>query len=120
MFLLAKSDIWGMKNKMETVLVAAELVGKDFEIALEEHFPEKQEISYEALFALLERQIRYLLEKNPERLMQAFYRIDVSEEKVKRVLAFGEGESVSRELTRLVLERELQKAEFRRKYSPKR
>ncbi len=100
----------------ETVELAAELVGKDFEIAVGELFPEKQEITYDELFNLLQRQIRYLLEKNVERLMQALYRIDVSEEKVKRILAFGEGDDVSADLTKLVLDREMQKAHFRRMY----
>ena len=60
-----------------------------------------------------------MLEKDFEKLLNAMYRIDVDEEKVKFALS-GDGEKSPAELiTELVIQREMQKAETRLKYSSK-
>ena len=44
------------------------------------------------------------------------YRIDIAENKVKSVLATSDPESISQELADLIIQRELQKVETRKKY----
>lgn len=60
--------------------------------------------------------IRYFLDKEFERLLQAMYRIDINENKLKIVLASNPPENVAPTIANLIIERELQKVETRRKY----
>lgn len=60
--------------------------------------------------------IRYFLDKEFERLLQAMYRIDINENKLKIVLASNSPENVAPTIANLIIERELQKVETRRKY----
>lgn len=60
--------------------------------------------------------IRYLLDKDFEKLLHAMYRIDINEEKLKTVLASESPEDVAPNLASLIIERELQKVETRRRY----
>jgi len=60
--------------------------------------------------------IRYLLDKDFERLLRAMYRIDINEEKLKAVLASESPEDVAPNITELIIQRELQKVVTRRKY----
>lgn len=72
---------------------------------------------YEDLHKVLSLHIRELLDTGMERLMQILYRIDVSEEAVKR--AFAEGQSINGiadRLARLCIERQLQKIRTREEY----
>ena len=105
------------KESLET---AIQLINKDLEISSEEYLPEDSSFSLDELIKFLSKRIDQMLNQEPERLMQAFYRIDLPEEKVKSVLAFTEGLDVSHELAKMVVDRELQKVYFRRKYSQKR
>lgn len=66
------------------------------------------------LFNWLKRVVNYLLEKDFERLLQAMYRIDVSEEKFKAV--FAQDGDIAEAITQLVFDRELEKVRFRMKY----
>lgn len=93
------------------ISTAISIINKDFILD-----PEAHEItSEEELLKWLKRIISYLLEKDFERLLQAMYRIDVNEQKFKQVFG-GEGD-VADGLAQLVLKRELQKVELRKKYS---
>ena len=60
--------------------------------------------------------IRYLLDKDFEALLRAMYRIDINEEKLKAVLATASPEEVAPNLASLIIAREMQKVETRRKY----
>lgn len=60
--------------------------------------------------------IRYFLDKEFERLLQAMYRIDINENKLKIALASDPPENVASTIADLIIERELQKVETRRKY----
>ena len=60
--------------------------------------------------------IRYLLDKDFEKLLHAMYRIDINEDKLKAVLASPSPDEVAPNLAQLVIEREMQKVETRRKY----
>jgi hypothetical protein len=52
-----------------------------------------------------------------EFLMHILYRLDVSESKVNKAFNSPDPSKIARELSCLILEREIQKAESRRKYS---
>lgn len=62
--------------------------------------------------------INYLLDSDFSRLLNALYRIDVDEPKAKRILATGLPGLVADNLTDIIIERELQKVELRKKYRP--
>ncbi len=60
--------------------------------------------------------IANLLNSDMERLLNALYRIDVDEEKVKLILATEEPDAVAHSISKLVIEREMQKVSTRIKY----
>jgi hypothetical protein len=66
------------------------------------------------LLLWLEAQIGHLLTHDPHRLMQALYRIDVDEEKVRQ--SFSHVSSTARLLSQHVIERIRTKLEYRKKY----
>jgi hypothetical protein len=70
----------------------------------------------EELLQLLQRHIAWLLDEKPERLMQIFYRLDVSETKVRQVLREKPDGEWALELARLVVEREKIRLYWREKY----
>lgn len=69
--------------------------------------------SLEELKAFLVPRISALLDKNPGYLMSILYRIDVDEEKVKRVLNDCPFEDIASQLAELMIDRELQKIKTR-------
>lgn len=70
----------------------------------------------ETLLAYLKNHISWLLTEKPERLMQIFYRLDVSETKVRKVLAEFPDSEWPVQLALLVLEREKLRLFWRQKY----
>jgi len=68
---------------------------------------------YEALLDKLTWIINYLIDRDIERLFWMLYRIDVSEKKVKSTLDYTGPDDAGRALAKLVLEREIQKAQTR-------
>ena len=96
-----------MANHLEQALV---LANRDFnldisaaEVATAEDFQQ-----------ILTKIIRHLLDNDFERLLNALYRIDVSEEKVN--LAMATGDDVPGQIAILIIEREMQKVITREKY----
>lgn len=73
--------------------------------------------SYEHLKNWLMENIEWLLDNDFERLLSVLYRIDVSEVKVRRLIEQNEGENAAEIIADLILERQLQKIESRKKYS---
>lgn len=64
----------------------------------------------------LEKIIAYLLDNDFERLLNAMYRLDINEDKFKEALIIDGGKSISKRITELIIEREIQKIETRIKY----
>lgn len=60
--------------------------------------------------------IRYLIDKDINRLLTIFYRIDLEEEKVKQILAISPVGEISSRLAELVIQREMEKVKTRLKY----
>lgn len=58
-----------------------------------------------------------LLETDFNQLINALYRIDVSEDKSKHAFKAIDNETIASNLAELIIERQLEKLEWRRKYS---
>ena len=60
--------------------------------------------------------ISHLLDRDMSRLMNVLYRIDVSERRIKEVLAFENPERISPAIAQLIIERLLQKVQSKNSY----
>lgn len=97
------------------VNTSLKLIKKDF--GLEESFTLKTEDHREELLEELGRIIQYLLDNDFEKLLNVMYRIDLPEKDVKKVLSTEEPKNLSKTISGMVLDRELQKAKTRIQYS---
>ena len=96
-----------MANNLTEALI---LANKDFNLDI----PSTEVSTAEDFQLILTKLIRHLLDNDFEKLINGLYRIDVSEEKVKQAMS-SEGD-LAEEIALLIIERELQKVETRRKY----
>ena len=60
--------------------------------------------------------INHLLDKDMHLLMQILYRVDVNEEKFKNAMAFSDPKELGEKVCKLIIERQLQKIETRKRY----
>lgn len=89
-----------------------QLLEKDFLL------PEvKAEFDEEKAIEFLAKVISQMLYRDFERLLQICYRIDLGEEKLKRILHESEPDQVASDLARALWERQKMKVEIRRRYS---
>ena len=95
--------------------LTTKLIIKDF--SLEETDLPESISEVDELKSALKKIVSYLLDRDMSRLLLALYRIDVSEVKVKQVLAVAEPDKIADSITDLIIQRELQKVETRIKYS---
>jgi hypothetical protein len=72
--------------------------------------------TYENVLEVLTSSVMYLLLNDMEKLLNILYRIDVNEPKVKAAFAQNNPKLIAPTIAQLILDRELQKAESRRKY----
>lgn len=70
----------------------------------------------EALEAVLAEKINLLIDSDFAGLVQLLYRIDVNEERLKKILRENAGTNAGLLIARTILERQWQKIETRRKY----
>ena len=88
---------------------AAQLI-KDFaEFSFEIKFTGKEKTAYEELFQQAEPVISHLLDKNNSLLFSVLYRIDVSENEIKKHTRKFPDQNMSYIITDLILRRELKK-----------
>jgi hypothetical protein len=73
------------------------------------------DISLEALKQKLSAHINHLIQSNFEKLVSLLYRIDISETKLKYLLQENQGEDAGNTIADLIIERQLQKIESRKK-----
>lgn len=73
--------------------------------------------TYQLLRDKLADVINYLLNNDMEKLLSAIYRIDVSEEKFKSAMNGENINLISENIADLILQREFQKVEYRKKFS---
>jgi hypothetical protein len=88
------------------------ILRKDFDLPeLKESFDEEQAI------LLLSKAVSQLLDRDFERLLQICYRIDLGEEKLKKILHDSKPDKVSLDLAKALWERQKLKIEIRKRYS---
>lgn len=88
-----------------------------FDLTIPEH-PELETPDVSVFKQKLLKQVHFLLEKDMPALWNGLYRIDVSEDKVKEIFSgVPDSSEVASKLCELILERLIQKMNFRRKYS---
>ena len=73
--------------------------------------------SWDQVFQDLRPVVEQLLEKDSKRLVQLFYRMDLSENLLRESLAQDSGEQAISEITVMMIHREWMKVKFRRLYS---
>jgi hypothetical protein len=102
-----------MSNPNLPILVknAAQKLGAYFE-----HDLIAQSTTYEQLQERLTELIVYLLLHKMELLLQVLYRVDVFERDAKAAFAQNDPKLIAPELAKLIIDRELKKAETRIKY----
>ncbi|PTX19436.1 hypothetical protein C8N40_104168 [Pontibacter mucosus] len=71
----------------------------------------------EALEFKLAHIVQQLLRNDFSRLLHILYRIDVDEQKVKEAMIDADEEIIATRIARLIIKREIQKAEIRLRYS---
>ncbi|PZX54722.1 hypothetical protein LV84_02876 [Algoriphagus ratkowskyi] len=71
----------------------------------------------EKAIATLTKVIAYMLDRQFERLLQICYRIDLGEEKLKRILHESEPDHIASDLATALWNRQKQKVEIRKRYS---
>ncbi|MFT4755908.1 MAG: hypothetical protein ACI91R_000545 [Vicingaceae bacterium] len=118
MIQLSKFELNAYKTQFDFVKKVVLQVQKDFQLYDEKiEFSGKSELAYDELSQQIEPIIFRMLELDSARFFSLLYAIDVEEEKVKELL-FGQSETdVSKELTHLILERELLKVVSRQIYA---
>lgn len=98
----------------ELVRIGAQLITKDFGLDDSEF---ADTLSVDSLERRLTKVVQYLLDKDFQRLINIMYRIDLAESTFQQVLANEEPDQIASCLSKYILERELQKAALRQKYS---
>ena len=68
------------------------------------------------LRSYLSGKIIEMMDRNYDLFFKALYRIDIAEDKLQRLFAVGNKEFIPNALADLIIERQLQKIEFRKKY----
>ena len=72
---------------------------------------------FAVLRSILAQKIRYWIDRDIDKLKQALYRIDVNERQVKEVLATEPLDEAVEHIADLIIKRQLEKVETRKKYS---
>jgi hypothetical protein len=76
-----------------------------------------EDLNRQMLLEALEERITYLLKHNPEKLLTALYLLDVSEKRHREAMAEPTTQTKARALAELILLRESEKIETRKKYA---
>ena len=78
--------------------------------------PETRQLTREDLIRLVAEEIQYLIDHNLDKLWSLLYRIDVSEKKVKEVIATMPYSSHAIKIAELIVMRQEEKVQTRKKY----
>jgi hypothetical protein len=96
---------------------AASAISQAFALArLDDRLERGAAVTLEEVRAYLVDQITQLLDRNPALLMSILYRIDVAERDVKAVFSSCTPPEVPPRLADLIVARQLQKVQLRRRY----
>ncbi|MBL7888924.1 MAG: hypothetical protein JNL24_05195 [Bacteroidia bacterium] len=114
------SNLSSYFNKLDLIKDTADQIIKDFDMfGLEIRFSGNAYNAYEELFEQIEPHIKKLIDSNQSKFMGILYRIDVSDDQIKKALKDNSSESFSEIITDLIIRRELQKVVIRQHYKTK-
>lgn len=103
-------------DKAEIIRQVLEQIGKDLDMSFPDIIPGKGAHAYQEIAGHIEGFVGKLIYGNYQKLMHFLYRIDVSERAISEVIEnSGQGE-LAKEISRLIIKRELQKVLFRNYY----
>ncbi len=90
-----------------------EILNNQLDTNFQETIPKQQLLEKLTLF------IDDLIQNNFQKLVTILYKIDVNEKKLKQLLLESDGVNAARIISMLIIERQQQKIESRKKFSPK-
>ena len=96
----------------QEINISAQLVNQYFGLSTAQ-----DDLTYSLLLANLTKQIKFMLDEDFQGLLNAMYRIDVAEGKFSLALETGNPDDVPRNVATLILDRIVEKAKTRLKYS---
>jgi hypothetical protein len=102
-------------NRDVALQLTAASINKTFGEKLLPPVPEQNQ--QQQMLQKLARFVHHLLQNEMQRLLQALYRIDVDEQKVKNAFRQNSAQAVAAELATLIFEREMQRVITRQRYS---
>lgn len=101
-------------SKLEYLPETTSLITKDL-------FENQKQLSniqdFKALLNLIKERVKLLISSDLQKLINLLYRLDVAESEVKNAFKLMSEEDIADRISQLILEREIQKAEFRIRYS---
>jgi hypothetical protein len=104
-------------NRLDLIKDTANQIIKDFDMfGMEIKFSGNAYNAYEELFEQIEPNINKLIQSNQQKFMGILYRIDLSDEQIKKAVTENSIEPFSCIVTDLIIKRELQKVVIRNHY----
>lgn len=104
-------------NRLDLIKDTANQIIKDFDMfSVEIKFSGNSGNAYEELFEQIEPHINKLINTNQNKFMGILYRIDVSEDQIKKAVNENASEPFPSIITDLIIKRELQKVVIRNHY----
>ncbi|MCE9538730.1 MAG: hypothetical protein K8R85_05885 [Bacteroidetes bacterium] len=111
------TDLSPYFNRLDLIKDTAHQIIKDFDMfGLEIKFSGNAYNAYEELFEQIEPHIDQLIHSNQQRFMSILYRIDLSDEQIKKAVNENSSEPFSAIVSDLIIKRELQKVVIRNHY----
>lgn len=101
-------------QRQEFIMQTAQQIIKDFsEFGIDIQFSGETEGAYRELFEQLEFHIRTILSRRQDTFFHMLYRIDVSDQSIKRTIALHPEETLEAVLADVIIQRELKKVLLR-------
>lgn len=111
------TDLSKYFNRFDLIKDTANQIIKDFDMfGLEIKFSGNAFNAYEELFEQIEPHIDQLITSNQQKFMSILYRIDLSDEQIKKAVNENSSEPFSAIVSDLIIKRELQKVVIRNHY----
>ena len=101
----------------EQYVILGELISKDLSLEEDETLVGRDDVpDLESIHRRLSLLVAYLMEHDMHRLVNAMYRLDVSEAKLNEAMASESREAAALRVADLIIEREMQKVKTRLHY----
>jgi hypothetical protein len=111
------TDLSQYINRLDLIKDTADQIIKDFDMfGMEIKFSGNAFNAYEELFDQMEPHIKKLIDSNQQKFLGILYRIDLSDEQIKKAVHGNSTEPFSMIVTDLIIKRELQKVVIRNHY----